>query len=86
MPKSPEQAPVGRGEKILANATAALAVIAFVCLVSVLVAPLFGVDFATTASWYWPAALLVAWWGFPIALIGVAAVIITRIIANRRHK
>lgn len=86
MTKSQNQAPVGRGERILANATAALAIVAFVCLIAVLVAPLFGVDFATDATWFWPIALLVAWWGFPLALIGVAAVIIIRVISNRRHQ
>lgn len=86
MTKSQNQAPVGRGERILANATAVLAIVAFICLLAVLIAPLAGVDFATDAPWFWPVALLVAWWGFPLALIGVAAVIIWRVIANRRHQ
>ncbi|WP_164509715.1 MULTISPECIES: hypothetical protein [Gulosibacter] len=86
MTKSQNQAPVGRGERVLANATATLAIVAFICLLAVLIAPLMGVDFATDATWFWPVALLVAWWGFPIALIGVTAVIVWRIIANRRYK
>lgn len=83
---TPQQAPISTSERIIANTTAAIAVLAFLSLIAVLLAPLFGVDFAHDATWFWAIALLIAWWGFPLALIGIAAVIILRIIANRRHQ
>ncbi|MDJ1372050.1 hypothetical protein C7K25_11835 [Gulosibacter molinativorax] len=71
-------------ERILAYLTVGIAAISFVALFTVLLAPLFGVDFATSTSWVWPACVLIAYWGFPVAFVLLVIFVIWRVIANRR--
>lgn len=71
-------------ERLLAYLTVGIATVSFIALFAVLLAPLFGVDFAQNDSWIWPACVFVAYWGFPLALILLVIFVIWRVIANRR--
>ncbi|SJM71728.1 hypothetical protein [Gulosibacter sp. 10] len=71
-------------ERILAYLATGIAILAFIGLLTVLLAPLFGVDYATSHLWVWNASMFVAYWGFPVALILVVALLLIRVISNRR--
>ncbi len=71
-------------ERTLAITAVTLAAVAFVCLVVVFAAPMFGVEFGTPPAWYWDVLLAVGYYGIPIAFALVVLVIILRTIANRR--
>ena len=71
-------------ERALAYLTVGIAAISFVALMTVLLAPLFGVDFAVNQSWLWPTCVFIAYWGFPTALVLLIVFVIWRVIANRR--
>lgn len=71
-------------ERLLAYLTVGIAAVSFVALFTVLLAPLFGVDFAESDSWLWPTCVFIAYWGFPLALILLIVFVIWRVFANRR--
>lgn len=73
-----------RAEGILATVTVVLAIVSFVCLVAVLIAAVAGVNFSTDVPVLWDVAVAVAWWGLPLSLVGLAGVIVVRILANRK--
>lgn len=71
-------------ERLLAYLTVGIAGLSFLALFTVLLAPLFGVDFAVSDFWLWPTCVFIAYWGFPLALILLIVFVIWRVIANRR--
>ena len=72
-------APVSRGERILAFMAVGIAIVSFACLMAVLVAPLTG---ASPESW--SVLLAVAYIGFPLALLLMIALLVWRLVINRR--
>ncbi|MGO1544542.1 MAG: hypothetical protein ACTHXA_09415 [Gulosibacter sp.] len=71
-------------ERLLAYLTVGVAALSFIALFTILLAPLFGVDFASSDLWIWPVSMFIAYWGFPLALILLVAFVLWRVIANRR--
>lgn len=81
---TPSQAPVSRAERVVAFMAVGIAIVAFVCLLTVLSAPLFGVPGESMTAPGWQFAFLVAYFGFPLAFVLIIALIITRVVQNRR--
>lgn len=80
------QAAVSRVERIVAFVAIGIGVVAFLCLLAVLIAPLAGVPGDSMVAPGWQVAFLVAYFGFPIAVALMLALIVTRLIQNRRHR
>lgn len=71
-------------EQVLAYSAAILAVLAFVAMITLLLAPLFGVDFAVGPTVLWSVVMAVAYYGFPLAFACLVALLITHVLLNRR--
>ena len=83
-PDSSEAAPIGRAERALALAAIVIAAIAFLCLLVVFVAPLVGLQYGEPPAWYWDALMAIGYYGFPVAFLCVVALLVLRMISNRR--
>lgn len=83
---SPQQAPVSRGERVVAFLAIGLAIVAFIALMAVLSAPLFGVAAEAMAEPVWQATFFVAYFGFPLAFVLIIGLILARILQNRRAR
>ena len=83
---SPQQAAISQFERIVSFVAVGLAIIAFVALMAVLSAPLFGVAPEAMAEPGWQATFLTAYLGFPLAFVLMISLILTRIVQNRRAR
>ncbi|MFD2674360.1 hypothetical protein [Gulosibacter bifidus] len=72
-------------ERTLAYGAAVFAISAFIAMMTLLIAPLTGVDFGVGAPTFWAIVMAVAYYGFPLALLCVVALVITRVWSNRKH-
>ncbi|GGA62739.1 hypothetical protein GCM10011490_11490 [Pseudoclavibacter endophyticus] len=81
-----EQAPVSNVERIVAFMAIGIGVVAFLCLIAVLMAPLLGVPAASLTAPGWQVAFLVAYFGLPLAVLLLIGLVIARIVQNRRHR
>lgn len=77
-------APVSRGERILAFMAVGIAIVSFACLMAVLVAPLTGASPESMTAPIWSVLLAVAYIGFPLALLLMIALLVWRLVINRR--
>lgn len=78
--------PAHTAELALTYAAAITAGLAFIAMVTLLIAPLLGVDFAVGPTALWPVIMAVAYYGFPLALICVVALLIIHVSLNRRYE
>lgn len=81
---SPTEAPIGRAERILAFTAITVAAIALLSIAIVFIAPLVGVEYGEPPAWYWDALMAVGYYGFPIAFLAVVALLLVRMLSNRR--
>lgn len=81
-----DKAPVSGFERTIAFMAIGIAIVAFICLLVVLTAPLLGVPGESMVAPGWQITFLVAYFGFPVAFLLMIALIITRLVQNRRSR
>ncbi|NLT25468.1 MAG: hypothetical protein GXX90_02225 [Microbacteriaceae bacterium] len=77
-------APIGRVERVLAYTAITVAALALISLAIVFIAPLVGAEYGDPPAWYWDALMAVGYYGFGIAFLSVVALLLVRMLSNRR--
>lgn len=81
-----ERAPISAAERILAFMALGIAVVALVCLIVVIGAPVVGVDPGSMTTAGWQLLFLIAYFGFPVAFVLMLSLFVIRIVSNRRRR
>lgn len=75
-----------RVERTIAAVAIGVAIIAFGCLMAVLLAPALGVPGSSMVAPGWQATFLIAYWGLPLAFLLLIGLVIARLAQNRRRR
>ncbi|MGO2112114.1 MAG: hypothetical protein ACTH31_10925 [Pseudoclavibacter sp.] len=81
-----DQAPVSRVERTVAFMAIGIGIVAFLCLMAVLIAPLVGMSAEAMTSPLWQLVFMVAYFGLPLAILIMIGLVIARWVQNRRHR